>query len=210
MPIRAVLFDFNGVLTTSPFAHMHALGEDHGVGGDAVLELMLGPYDDDTDHGWHRLERGEIELDEYARDLLVRAAAAGVDVDFSKLADLMSRLEVHDVVVDRIRRLRADGFATALVTNNVKVASEQWRALVPVDELFDVVLDSCRIGMRKPNPAIFRHALALLGDIAAADAVFLDDAPGNVEGARRAGLHAIVVDSDQPELALSELDALLS
>ena len=210
MDIRAVLFDFNGVLTTSPFAHMHALGEDHGVGGDTVLELMLGPYDDDTDHGWHRLERGEIEIDEYARDLLQRAAAAGVDVDFSKLADLLSRIDVHDVVVERIERLRADGYATALVTNNVKAASDQWRALVPVDELFDVVLDSCRIGMRKPNPAIFHHALALLGDIAPDHAVFLDDAPGNVEGARRAGLHAILVDSDAPELALGELDALLS
>jgi epoxide hydrolase-like predicted phosphatase len=189
---------------------MHALGEDHGVGGDAVLELMLGPYDEDTDHGWHRLERGEIEIGEYATDLLERAAAAGVDVDFSRLSDLMSRLEVHDVVVERIRRLRADGIRTALVTNNVQVASAQWRALVPVDELFEVVIDSSAVGMRKPNEAIYLHALALLGGVDPAEAVFLDDAPGNVAGAVRAGLRGILVDSDHPELALAELDALLS
>jgi epoxide hydrolase-like predicted phosphatase len=122
----------------------------------------------------------------------------------------MSRLEVHDVVVDRIRRLRADGYRTGLITNNVKVASEQWRALVPVDELFEVVIDSSAVGMRKPNAAIFAHALRLLGGLEPATAVFLDDAPGNVAGAVRAGLRGILVDSDHPELALAKLDAMLS
>jgi HAD superfamily hydrolase (TIGR01509 family) len=61
--------------------------------------------------------------------------------------------------------------------------------------------------MRKPNPAIFHHALELLGDVEPSQAVFLDDAPGNVEGARRAGLHGIHV--DDLDAALAELDALL-
>lgn len=205
-----MLFDFNGVLTTSPFAHMHALGEEHGVGGEAVLELMLGDYDGDTDHAWHRLERGEIDIASYGADLFSRAAEAGIDVDFSRMKDLMSRLEVHDVVVERIRKLRADGYRTALVTNNIKEASDLWRAMVPLDELFDVVVDSSQVGMRKPNPAIYEHALALLGDVPAAQAVFLDDAEGNVSGAVRAGLHGILVDSDRPEIALAELDQLLA
>ncbi len=64
----------------------------------------------------------------------------------------MSRLEVHDVVVERVRALRAEGYRTGLVTNNVKEASAQWRVLVPVDELFEVVVDSSEVGMRKPNP----------------------------------------------------------
>jgi epoxide hydrolase-like predicted phosphatase len=208
--IEAVLFDFNGVLTTSPFAHMAALGTESGVDGQVVLDLMLGPYDEDTDHAWHRFERGEISAAEYGADLFARAAEAKLQLDFASLGNMMSRLEVHDVVIERIRRLRADGYRTGLVTNNVKEASTQWRELVPVDELFEVIVDSSAVGMRKPNPAIFLHALELLGGLAPDRAVFLDDAVGNVTGARAAGLHAILVDAADPSGALAELDALLS
>jgi putative hydrolase of the HAD superfamily len=119
----------------------------------------------------------------------------------------MGRLEVHEVVVDRIRTLRADGYRTALVTNNVREIAGQWRQIVPLDELFDVVIDSSEVGMRKPNPAIYLHTLELLGEVEPDRAVFLDDAPGNVEGARRAGLLAILV--DDPAAAVAELDAVL-
>src|SRR4051812_16896211 len=170
---------------------------------------MLGPYDEDTDHGWHRFERGEITATDYGLDLLERATEAGVEIDFGALHGLMDRLVVHDVVVDRVRALRAEGYRTGLVTNNVKEASKQWRALVPVDELFEVIVDSSEVGMRKPNPAIFLHALDLLGGIAPSNAVFLDDAAGNVAGAQRAGLRAILVDAADPEPALTALDVIL-
>jgi epoxide hydrolase-like predicted phosphatase len=207
--ISAVLFDFSGVLTTSPFTQMAALGADSGVDGEVVLELMLGPYEQDTDHAWHRFERGEITAAEYGVDLFERAAAAEIDIDFTQLGNLLSRLDVHEEVVERVRALRAEGYRTGLVTNNVKEASDQWRLLVPVDELFEVVVDSSAVGMRKPNPAIYLHALELLGGIPPEAAVFLDDAPGNVAGAQRAGLHAILVDAADPSGALEELDALL-
>lgn len=210
MAIEAVLFDFNGVMTTSPFAHMAALGTAAGVDGQVVLDLMLGPYDEDTDHAWHRFERGEITAQEYGLDLYTRAAEAKLELDFSSLADMMNRLEVHDVMIERVRALRADGYRTGLVTNNVKEASSAWRELLPVDELFEVIVDSCQVGMRKPNPAIYLHALALLGGVEPERAVFLDDAEGNVVGARRAGLHGILVDAANPEAALAELDELLS
>ena len=93
--IEAVLFDFNGVLTTSPFAHMAALGTDAGVEGQVVLDLMLGPCDEDTDHAWHRFERGEITAAEYGADLFARATEANVQLDFGSLADMMSRLEIR-------------------------------------------------------------------------------------------------------------------
>jgi epoxide hydrolase-like predicted phosphatase len=209
--IEAVLFDFNGVLTTSPFTLMAELGGGAaGLEPEVVLDLMLGPYDEDTDHAWHRFERGEITAPEYGLDLLTRANEAGVEIDFASLRDLMGRLVVHDVVVERVRALRAQGYRTGLVTNNVKEASSEWRKLLPVDVLFEVIVDSSEVGMRKPNPAIFLHALELLGGIEPAAAVFLDDAAGNVAGARRAGLHAVLVDAADPAPALVELDALLA
>ncbi|MEY2435698.1 MAG: putative hydrolase of the superfamily [Acidimicrobiaceae bacterium] len=211
MRIEAVLFDFNGVLTTSPFTLMAELGGGAaGLEPEVVLDLMLGPYDEDTDHAWHRFERGEITAPEYGLDLLTRANEAGVEIDFASLRDLMGRLVVHDVVVERVRALRAQGYRTGLVTNNVKEASSEWRKLLPVDALFEVIVDSSEVGMRKPNPAIFLHALELLGGIEPAAAVFLDDAAGNVAGARRAGLHAVLVDAADPAPALVELDALLA
>jgi len=112
------------------------------------------------------------------------------------------------VVVDRVAALRGEGYRTALLTNNVKEGSDTWRSLVPVDDLFDVVVDSSSVGMRKPDPRIFALTLERLGGIEAGRAVFLDDHPGNVEGARRAGLTAILV--ADPADAVAELDALLS
>lgn len=199
--ITAVLFDFAGVLVSSPWPALAAAG-----GGN--LELLIGPYEEDGDHPWHRVERGELGIAEWAVEVTALGAAAGIEVDFAPLQALLGEMTVHEQVVDRIRELRTEGYRLGLITNNVREGSATWRALVPVDELFDVVVDSSEVGMRKPNPAIFHHTLELLGVDDPAEAVFLDDAPGNVAGAERAGLHAIHV--DDPDDALAALDALLA
>ena len=91
------------------------------------------------------------------------ADEAGRTLDLTPPAVLLSDLIVHDDVVGHID-LRADGYRTALVTNNVREGAAAWRAMIPVDDLFDVVVDSSSVGMRKPNPAIF--TLDLLGGVA--------------------------------------------
>lgn len=199
--ISTVLFDFAGVLTSSPWGALTEAG-----GGD--LEMMIGPYDEDGDHPWHQVERGEMGIAEWATEVTRRGSEAGIEVDFSPLQALLGQMTVHTQMVDCVRSLRADGYKLGLITNNVREASASWRALVPVDELFDIVIDSSEVGMRKPNPAIFLHALELLGGVAPETAVFLDDSPGNVVGARKAGLHAIHVET--PDQAIAELDALLA
>ena len=205
--IEAVLFDLHGVITSSPWAALASVGTSDGSDEAAVLELMLGDYAADTDHPWHRLERGEIGMAEYGGAVLALAQEAGIALDFSKLRGFNDRIQVHEDVLARIRALRGEGYRTALVTNNVREAGA-WRELIAIDDLFDAVVDSSEVGVRKPNPAIFALALERLGGIAPERAVFLDDAPGNVEGARRAGLHAIEV-TDIPA-ALRELDELLA
>jgi epoxide hydrolase-like predicted phosphatase len=207
--IRAVLFDFTGVVTTSPFATMGSIGDETGVGVDVVLELMLGDYSADSDHPWHRLERGEITIADYATDVQARADEAGLELDFARLRNLMGDLEVQPVTVDTVRAVRAAGYSTALVTNNVREAGEQWRDKVPLDELFDVVVDSSHEGVRKPDPAIYHLALDRLGGLAPEQAIFLDDHPGNIAGAHRAGLHALLVDAANPAVAMAALVELL-
>lgn len=208
MQIEAVLFDLHGVITSSPWAAI----AQAGAGGDhdqsAVLEVMLGDYATDGDHPWHRLERGEIGLAEYGGAVMVLAQDAGIELDFGKLRGFNDQVVVDGEVVARIRSLRAEGYRVGLVTNNVRELAAGWRALIPAEELFDIVVDSSAVGVRKPNPAIFRIALDRLGVADPARAVFLDDAAGNVEGARRAGLAAILV--VEPRAALAELDALLA
>jgi epoxide hydrolase-like predicted phosphatase len=198
--ITTVLFDFAGVVTSSPWAALAAAG-----GGN--LELLIGTYEEDTDHPWHRVERGEMAIADWAVEVTTMGKEIGVDVDFTPLQTLLGEMTVNHAIVDRVRQLRADGYRVGLITNNVREGSATWRALVPVDELFEIIVDSSEVGMRKPNPAIYHHALELLGGVEPSQAVFLDDAPGNVEGARRAGLAGIVV--DEVDRALAELDALL-
>lgn len=199
--ITAVLFDFAGVLTSSPWIAMTEAG-----GGN--LELLIGAYDEDGDHPWHRVERGELGIAEWAQEVALLGADAGVTIDFTPLQTMLSDMTINEDVISRVRELRTEGYRLGLVTNNVREGSATWRAMVPVDELFDVVVDSSEVGMRKPNPAIFLHALALLGVDDPAEAVFLDDSAGNVAGAERAGLRAIHVVS--PAQALAELDRLLA
>jgi epoxide hydrolase-like predicted phosphatase len=199
--ISAVLFDLTGVLTTSPWPHLIA-----AAGGN--VELIVGPYHEDGDHPWHRLERGEIGFAEWFQAVSALAEEAGVALDLTPLAALRDEMVVYPLVVDRVRDLRRSGYKTALVTNNVREGSNMWRSLLPVDELFDVVIDSSEVGVRKPNRAIFELALAQLDVSDPASAVFLDDLDSNVAAARAVGLHAILV-GEPPDAALDELDLLL-
>lgn len=199
--ITAVLFDFAGVLTSSPWVAMTAAG-----GGN--LELLIGSYEDDTDHPWHQVERGEMAIGDWAAAVSETGRAQGIEIDFTPLQAMLGEMTLHEQIIRRVRTLRVEGYRLGLITNNVREGTAMWRSLVPVDDLFDVVVDSSEVGMRKPNPAIYHHALELLGGIPPEQAVFLDDTPGNVEGALRAGLRAILV--DDPDKAVTELDELLA
>lgn len=206
--IEAVLYDFGGVFTRSPFAAVDEGSAELGLERDAVFEVLFGPYGEDTDHPWHRLERGEVTLLEARQSVLALATARGLTDDpFTFLARLGAEDEQRDAVVERARVIKASGVRTALVTNNVAEFGGGWRSMVPVDELFDVVIDSSQAGVRKPNPAMFRAALDAL-DVTASQSVFLDDYAGNVAAALDIGLRAIHVGADRLA-AFDELERLL-
>jgi putative hydrolase of the HAD superfamily len=207
--VDAVLFDFGGVFTDSPFDAVDSLGDDLGTRPGQLREIMFGPYDRDTDHPWHRLERGEIPL-AFAREQIVELATReGVEFEpFDVLRRMSGGAGAREIVVECVARLRRDDYSTAIVTNNVVEFREAWTRLVPVDELFDLVVDSSEVGMRKPGREIYDLALARLGNVPHQRAVFLDDYPANVEAAIALGMHGIVVGSD-PAPALAELSELL-
>jgi epoxide hydrolase-like predicted phosphatase len=207
----AVLFDFGGVFLPSPFEVLYRAAGQYGVPPETVLATCFGSYDQDTDHPWHRLERGEISAEQALAGIAVLGRESGLAID--PIAVLSSALGtgtlVRDDVVQAARDVKASGLKTAVVTNNIKEYGPKWRALLPLDELFDVVVDSCEEGIRKPDRRIFELTLQRLGDVPAGRAVFLDDAPGNVAAAAKLGLHAIRVGNDHVP-ALDELRSLVT
>jgi len=205
----AVLFDFGGVFTQSPFEVVRLHGSEIGADPELILEVLFGAYDQDTDHPWHKLERGEIPIDDALAEIRTLAGAAGLDVDpFGAFAKFGTGGSMADAMVERTRKLRADGIRTAMITNNVREFGDGWRSLIPVDELFEVVIDSSHAGVRKPDPAIFHLAMDALG-VTAAQCVFLDDFPGNIHAAEAIGIHGVLVGPDR-HAAIAELDDLLT
>lgn len=206
--ITTVLFDFGGVFTPSPFAAARTEGSVLGHDPEVVIEIIFGRYDTDTDHPWHRLERGEVSLEAARSDIIGIAAAQGIELDpFEALRHMASKEHDEEPFIERARRLRADGYRTGLITNNVAEFRDAWRTMIPVDELFEIVVDSCEVGMRKPDPRVFHLALERL-DADPTTTVFLDDFDGNVRAAQALGMHAILVGADR-HAAVAELDALL-
>jgi putative hydrolase of the HAD superfamily len=205
--IEAVLWDFGGVFTASPFeatrAYSTSLGVDHAV----LLECVFGVYHDDDEHAWHRLERGEASMADAMAAAKRAANAQGFELDpaafFGSMRDDIDRT----IVLDTVRDLRDRGVRHAIVTNNAREFAASWMKLVP-DGLFDVIVDSSAVGIRKPNPAIYRHAPAELGVDDPSRAAFLDDYEPNVTAARQLGLHGFVVAAD-PRSALVALTALV-
>lgn len=208
MTIKAVMFDLGGVYTESPFTAMDSLSAEMGTTPDTIREILFGDYHVDNDHPWHRLERGEITLEVARAEIIALGNEAGLDVDpVVMLSRIGTGGGTRDVLIDRTHALRREGYKTALLTNNFVEVRKAWRSMLPVDDMFDVVVDSSEVGMRKPDPAIYHHTLALL-EVDAEHAVFLDDFRGNVEAAQRLGIRGVVVGTDI-EAAIRELDAML-
>ena len=164
-----------------------------------VAEIVMGPHHLDTDHQWHRVERGEITLAECRAitkkmldDAGIVAAAppagarpAGGGFDF-RLSKDMVRF-VHD--------LKDAGLSIGILTNNVREFREFWWPLMDFESVFDTIVDSHEVAMRKPNPAIYRLTMERLGAQPARTA-FLDDLQANVDAANAIGMHGILVDQD--------------
>jgi epoxide hydrolase-like predicted phosphatase len=208
MRIEAVIFDFGGVFIESPYPLLEAMGVEMGLDPGQLTEIVFGSLAEDSDHPYHRLERGEIPL-EQARDeiLYLGRTRCNVEVDIFQFF-LRIPGGVREPLVDRVKGLKREGYPIAMITNNIREYADAWRALLPVEELFDLVVDSSQVGMRKPNPAIFRLTLDRLGGLAPERTVFLDDSEGNVNAAKALGMQAIHVRGDISQ-TIAELDGLL-
>lgn len=207
--LKTIMFDFGGVFTDSPFHAFTAYAEQIGASAEQVSDIVFGGYINDGDHPWHRVERGEISL-ELARDQILdlgKQADLHVDVWEVFMAMAENGGGLREELVEYVSTIRGAGYATGIITNNVIEFREHWRGMLAVDELFDFVVDSSEVGMRKPNPAIFSHALKVAG-VTAQEALFLDDFSGNVDAAEKLGIRSVLVDGGGAK-TVSDLDAIL-
>ncbi len=199
-PITAVVFDFGGVLISPITDPLARIAQRHGVTLPQLFGVLLGPHDRSTeDHPWHRAERGELAVAEIMGHLAPWAAAAGMTLAGDEIdAILQAEFHIRTAVVDALAALHEAGYRTGLLTNSFR----EFRAFIEtrVDfSLFDVVVDSSEVGLRKPDPAIYELTTARLG-CAPAEVLYLDDFIGNVDGARLAGWNAVHVTSERAVL----------
>lgn len=158
----------------------------------------------DPDGLWNRLERGEAPLSELLGRVEAVTPGAGMFFASESPASLMASIAVRPDVVDRLRAWKSLGVTLALLTNNVAEWRPLWTAnLVGAGgyDLFDVVIDSSMVGMRKPEAAIYHHTVDALrsvvgNDLNVADCLFVDDFPQNIVGAQNVGLPAILATHD--------------
>jgi putative hydrolase of the HAD superfamily len=207
--IQAVISDFGGVLTSPLMQAFNRVQDDMDVPVEAYGPAMIHSLAHDGVHPLFALERGEITEAEFlARLERGLAATLGRDVALHGFgARLMNGLGPNRELFDHYAALKRDrGLRFALCTNNVREWQPLWRAMLPFDDVFEVVVDSAFVGTRKPEPEIYALTLDRLG-LPAAACVFVDDLERNVEAARDTGMEGIVFrDTGQ---AIAELEALL-
>lgn len=196
------MFDFGGVISSSPFEAFAHLEAKHGLPADFIRTVNA--TNPDT-NAWAKLERGEVDLETFGRLWSGEARALGHELDGRLVLEQLAG-EIRPQMVDAIRTCRTR-YKTACLTNNFTraeaVLSEEVAA---VYGLFDAILESRVLGVRKPDSRFYELACESL-DVEPGQCVFLDDLGVNLKPARALGMHTIKVTN--PHVALSELGELV-
>lgn len=197
--IKAVLWDLGGVILTSPFEAFARYERDHGLPAGFIQQVNVTNH---HDNAWAQLERNEIDMDGFCALFEEEARAAGGEVDAREILQCLVG-DFRPEMVEAVRRCH-ERLKTGLLTNNFVFPGAEdpkWHALLGE---FDVVLESSRLGVRKPDPKFYEMACDRLS-IEPSDAVFLDDLGINLKPARAMGMTTIKVTSG-PQ-AIAELEA---
>ncbi len=209
VPYRAVLFDFGGVFTTSPFEAFARYEAEHGLPRDFIRLTNAENHDGNA---WARMERSDVSVDEFAVLFEEETRARGHPVNGAEILPLLA----GDLRPEMIRALELVNarYKTACLTNNMRAGEgpgmartrEKAAAIAEVMAMFDFVVQSSEAGIRKPEPRFYEIACETVG-VAPTEAVFLDDLGVNLKPAKAMGMTTIKV-SDAGQ-AISELEGVL-
>ena len=190
--IEMVISDFGGVLTTPLLDAFVSVQDRVGIPPRTFGEALRALSEGEGSNPLFELECGRItekQFQEQLADGLEPLLGHRPEIeDFGLL--LFDALDPNPGMLDLIREVRRDGIRTALLTNNVREWEPKWRSMLPVDELFETVVDSAFVGCRKPDPRIYHLTLERVG-LAPEQCIFIDDMEVNVEAANELGLRGV-------------------
>lgn len=206
MTIRAVIFDFGGVITTSPFEAFNRFENERGLPRDLIRRINAA---DPDRNAWARFERAEIDAGTFDRLFAEEAGAVGYDLCGNDVLALLSG-DIRPRMVAALDRLRSRDYLLGCITNNVPADlhgdAPKAREVAAILARFDQVIESSKVGLRKPDPRIYAMMTEALG-VPAAECAYLDDLGINCKPAAAMGMTAIKVASE--EQALGELERTL-
>jgi len=206
---RAVLWDFGGVILSSPFEAFNRYEAEIGLPKDFIRGLNA--RNGDT-NAWAKMERSEVSLEGFVELFEEEARQQGHKLDGWRILQSLSG-DIRPQMVEALRRC-SRAFRVACITNNMKQgegpgmarSADKAKAVAEIMTLFEHVVESSKLGLRKPDPRIYRHACDLLG-VQPEDCVYLDDLGINLKPARALGMRTIKV--GDPDLAIDELQAIV-
>ncbi len=203
--IEAVIWDFGGVFTSSPFEAFARYEREKGLPESIIRQINGANH---LENAWAKFERAEVDLDGFDKAFAAEASALGHHIPGRDVIGLLAG-DFRPDVIEALRRVKAAGLKTGCITNNVpsnQTGSADGRSLYAreVMELFDHVIESAKSGIRKPNPRIYEMMCEAL-KVKPQACVFLDDLGVNLKPARAMGMTTIKVESG-PQ-AIKELEA---
>ncbi|WOE76022.1 HAD-IA family hydrolase [Alterisphingorhabdus coralli] len=211
MPITTIIFDFGGVITSSPFEAFNRLETERGVSKDSVRRVNS---TNPNSNAWARFERAEIDAAEFDRLFTQEAQALGINglTGSDVLACLAG--DVRPAMVAALDELKGRGFTLGCITNNVPsgkgagmaLTDDRAAEIAAIMERFDHVIESSKVGVRKPDPRIYQMMCEALC-MELEQCVYLDDLGINCKPAAALGMQAIKVTSG--EQALEDLERVL-
>jgi putative hydrolase of the HAD superfamily len=206
--IEAVVCDFGGVLTTPLFEAFAKIQEEFGIEAGDLRDAMVLVAERKGENPLFGLERGEVSEDVFLAELggaLEEVLGREAQVHRFRFA-LFEGLDPNPPMIELMRELRAGGQRMAMLTNNVREWEPLWRSMLPVDEIFEEVIDSAFVGCRKPEPRIYEITVERIG-VPFERCLFVDDIAVNCEAAEALGMTAVQFKSN--DQAIPEIRATL-
>ena len=193
MTIRAVISDFGGVLTTPLLRSFAAFKDETGISFATLGKAMQRAAEKNGPYPLFELEKGNLTEDEFLELLRENLQAElGHRPELHRFRDIyFEALDPNEPMVELMRDLKRRGYRMALLTNNVREWEPLWRSMLPVDEIFELVVDSGFVGCRKPEREIYDLTLERLGGTDPRECLFIDDTDVNCTAAEELGMSAV-------------------
>jgi putative hydrolase of the HAD superfamily len=191
--ITTVISDFGGVLTTPLVQSFAAVQDQTGISFEELAKAMARIEEADGAHPLYELETGKLSEADFLRKLGDELEPAlGHRPELHRFSEIyFEALHPNAPMIDLMREAKDGGYRMGMLTNNVREWEPLWRSMLPVDEIFEVVVDSGFVGCRKPDREIYDITLDRLGGVPPEQCLFVDDVDVNCTAARELGMSAV-------------------